>query len=125
MPMIKEIEDSGNLTETLKEEEFDSDYMNSSLDEQNDKNELLSPNEKYDWSRINHILVVEENAISFEMIQNNLKSLNINEKSSLCTKGERAIEFVSDLLSNATDCPISVIILAKEMQKMSGRELVQ
>ena len=37
----------------------------------------------------------------------------------------RAIEFVSDLLSSATDCPISVIILAKEMQKMSGRELVQ
>lgn len=51
--------------EQTEQEELDSDYMNSSLDETNDKNEVVNVNQRYNWSRINQILVVEEQAIAF------------------------------------------------------------
>jgi len=54
--------------------------MNSSLDESNDKHELLSSSEKYNWNRINYILVIEEQAFSFQMLYSSLKTLKISEK---------------------------------------------
>lgn len=80
--------------EQTEQEELDSDYMNSSLDETNDKNEVVNVNQRYNWSRINQILVVEEQAIAFQILQSNLQALGISDKCQLCNKGEQALSSV-------------------------------
>jgi len=61
------------------------------------------------------------------MLRDNLKTLNIIEKCHLCTKGDRALEKVSELLLENLDVqrPLSIVFLSKEMQKIGGRELIQ
>ena len=56
------------MTQNLKsfeEDEFDSDYMNSSLDETNNKQELVRAGARFNWSNINHILVIEEQGLAY------------------------------------------------------------